>query len=1018
MKTLKMKFFENILLAAACLFGAVSCGGLVDGVPDRPSSGSSERGIGYLSSISFGSSSRSILPSDLSLEEDIDEYVLTGELTGATSSAQAATTLEKTWETDEDSPAYTKMLAELSKSPPALEAGSWKFSINAKINGVSVLEQSVEMTVKKGNNSLNFGKLSESVGNGALNVTLSFPSDAGVKSVVAELLKPDGSTALGAQNLSIVDGNVESSSSVNYSVTPESGLYIVKFTFAIEASGQNLSQTYTELAHIATGRTSSAVRTIENLNTLYSISFNLTGGTLAAGTVVPTTYSPYQSVTLPAASALSKKGSTGFAGWYEGDPYSGNPKEEIAVNSSGNKTFSAKWGYEIDTVAKTLSSLGADIIVQSDGKETHCYFDQDGDGVADPDEIILGDDGKAFDFTGYTIYGGSQSGRTSGSTNVTVNSGSLEAIYGGNGTGSVTDSTVTVNGGSVNTVYGGSEGGTVSGNTTVNITGGYINNVYGAGDASDTNGSSVVNVTGGKIENLVAGSDEGSVKGDSTVNITGGTVTKVTGGSKDGIVTGDSVINISGGTITEVDGNKDNVTGTSSVNVSGNVNIGDKSAEKGIYLDSLDGGYITAADDVTGTIVLITEDSEKLTTGTVIVKADDDVDVTDDVTLVDTETEPHEIITDIGKGADGNYSVGQGPLSGIVINQYGTTDSESGSNPYNITSTFKPYTTDYSGLNLQTSVNYMGKIIVTPTWNETYFEGIASATLSGTLSDNADLSYGAALSDVTFDSNGGCKISVFTYSDYTEIVLKYVVNVKNSNRQVTYTFPIAISQLEGLTADTTVKVNGTDYTTVNGDYPNMLAFVIRNGNLDFVGRVNNGDMLKTTYSYQGWKYVINVDGINKELTLEDNGDSTATAVDSTSGVTLKVAVEITMSGDTPYLKLTHTINPNGHNVKLGAWTDTMVGSDDKVPIECKTWGYYLDGAIKLSLYLHDSLGVDDVDGWWYGVYNKASSNVFSKENPTAKLTGIDSGAAFHWENISGVQNITKTIRMSLSDSVD
>ncbi|MBR3550222.1 MAG: hypothetical protein IKN90_09105, partial [Treponema sp.] len=600
-----------------------------------------------------------------------------------------------------------------------------------------------------------------------------------------------------------------------------------------------------------------------------------------------------------------------------------------------------------------------------------------------------------FDFTGWTVYGGSQGGNYSGDTSVTVNSGNLNAVYGGNGSGTVGNTSVEINGGTIGTVYGGSNTGSVSGSSVVDVNGGYVENVYGAGK-SGTTGSSTVNVTGGKVEN-------------------------VGGGSNGGTVTGNATINISGGEVVAAAGDKNHVDGVSSVNVSGNVKIGDTNSEKGIDIDTFDGGVVTATDDVSGNVEIVTQDGTKLDTGSVIVLAEDDVEIAPHTISV-TNTETHETVSDIGKGADGNYSVGRGPLSGIVMNQYGPTDSESGSNPFNITSTFKPYTTDYSGLNLQTSVNYMGKILVTPTWNSDIFESIVSATLTGTLNAETDFTHPNAVrvENVPIASDGKCKISVFTYANYSEIVLRYVVNTKDG-REVTYTFPITVSQLEGLSADATVKVNGTDYTTVNGDYPNMLAFVIRNGKLDFVGRVNGGDMLKTTYSYQGWRYVIEVDGTRRDLNLVDNGDGTATATDS-SGITLTLGIEITMSDDIPYLKLTHTLNPMGHNVKLGAWTDTMVGGDDRVPIETKSWGYFLDGAIKLSLYLRDSLGVDDVDGWWYGHYSSASSKVFSAESAYLtignRLSGTDSGAAFHWENITGNQPVTKTIRMSLSDHVD
>lgn len=1000
MKMLKTNLFNNIFKAASLLVCAalVACSG-VNGVSDRDESSSSNNGRAYLSSISFGNG-RTILPnSSFDLATSIERFVLRGTALDAEEPAEVEL---GTWDTSDAGSAYTLMLADISRNTIELTTGSWNFAVTAFVksgeNYVPVLQKSIEeQQVRSGGNRLNFGTLSEANGNGKLRVTLNYPADTGlytVERVTAALEALPGTNWSSTGETQLTPTSAGTYKTVSHTADPANGNYILKIKFYIRKNdGTTVTQYYTELVRIATGLESSATRTINDLMSLYSITYTLNGGSQNSN--LQGTYSPYDGdVALATSPVVSKTGAT-FAGWYESSSYSGSRLSSIAAGTTGNKTLFAKWGYEMNASTKTISANGASLIVQAEGKTTRIYFDEDGDGVCDADEVILGDNGQPMDFTGWTVYGGSQSGNYSGATDVTVNSGNLNAVYGGNGTGSVSNTIVEINGGTIGTVYGGSNTGSVSGSSVVDVNGGYVENVYGAGK-SGTTGSSTVNVTGGKVEN-------------------------VGGGSNGGTVTGNATINISGGEVVAAAGDKNHVDGVSSVNVSGNVKIGDTNSEKGIDIDTFDGGVVTATDDVSGNVEIVTQDGTKLDTGSVIVLAEDDVDIAPHTISV-TNTETHETVSDIGKGADGNYSVGRGPLSGIVMNQYGPTDSESGSNPFNITSTFKPYTTDYSGLSLQTSVNYMGKILVTPTWNSDIFESIVSATLTGTLNAETDFTHPNAVrvENVPIASDGKCKISVFTYANYSEIVLRYVVNTKDG-REVTYTFPITVSQLEGLSADATIKVDNKNYTTVNGDYPNMLAFTIRNGKLDFVGRVNGGDMMKTTYSYQGWRYVIEVDGTRRDLNLVDNGDGTATATDS-SGITLTLGIEITMSDDIPYLKLTHTLNPMGHNVKLGAWTDTMVGGDDRVPIETKSWGYFLDGAIKLSLYLRDSLGVDDVDGWWYGHYSSSSSKVFSAESAYLtignRLSGTDSGAAFHWRNITGNQPVTKTIRMSLSDHVD
>ncbi|MBQ5448459.1 MAG: InlB B-repeat-containing protein [Treponema sp.] len=995
MKMLKTNLFNNIFKAASLLVCAalVACSG-VNGVSDRDESSSSNNGRAYLSSISFGNG-RTILPnSSFDLATSIDRFVLRGTALDAEEPAEVEL---GTWDTSDAGSAYTLMLADISRNTIELTAGSWNFTVTAFVksgeNYVPVLQKSIEeQQVRSGGNRLNFGTLAEANGNGKLRVTLNYPADTGlytVERVTAALEALPGTNWSSTGETQLTPTSAGTYKSVSHTADPANGNYILKIKFYIRKNdGTTVTQYYTELVRIATGLESSATRTINDLMSLYSITYTLNGGSQNSN--LQGTYSPYDGdVALATSPVVSKTGAT-FAGWYESSSYSGSRLSSIAAGTTGNKTLFAKWGYEMNASTKTISANGASLIVQAEGKTTRIYFDEDGDGVCDADEVILGDNGQPMDFTGWTVYGGSQSGNYSGATDVTVNSGNLNAVYGGNGTGSVSNTSVEINGGTIGTVYGGSNTGSVSGSSVVDVNGGYVENVYGAGK-SGTTGSSTVNVTGGKVEN-------------------------VGGGSNGGTVTGNATINISGGEVVYAAGDKNHVDGISSVNINGNVNIGDVDLEKGIDIDTFDGGVVTATDDVSGNVEIVTKDGTKLDTGSVIVLAEDDVEIAPHTISV-TNTETHETVSDIGKGADGNFSVGRGPLSGIVMNQYGPTDSESGSNPFNITSTFKPYTTDYSGLNLQTSVNYMGKILVTPTWNSEIFSSITSVRLTGTLNAETDFSHQNAVrvESVPFDSNGGCKISVFTYANYSEIVLTYVVNTKDG-RTVTYTFPITVSQLEGLSADATINVEGTDYTTVNGDYPNMIAFVIRDGKLDFVGRVNGGNMLQTTYQYQGWRYVL-YDGMNRrDLNLVDNGNGTATAIDSSTGITLTVAIEITMSGDTPYLKLTHTLDTKGKTVKLGAWTDTMVGDNDYVPIECKTWGYYLDGDIKLSLYLRNSLDVDDVNGWWYGDWYNAETNVFSTANMTARLNGKDSGAAFHWNNLNGT--VTKTIRMSLSDHVD
>lgn len=71
----------------------------------------------------------------------------------------------------------------------------------------------------------------------------------------------------------------------------------------------------------------------------YSINYELNGGGWENGVSVPSTYTIEDTITLPEAA----KASYIFSGWYDNAALTGSPVTEIAQNSTGDKTFYAKW---------------------------------------------------------------------------------------------------------------------------------------------------------------------------------------------------------------------------------------------------------------------------------------------------------------------------------------------------------------------------------------------------------------------------------------------------------------------------------------------------------------------------------------------------------------------------------------------------------------------------------------------------------------------------------------------------
>lgn len=114
-------------------------------------------------------------------------------------------------------------------------------------------------------------------------------------------------------------------------------------------------------------------------------------------------------------------------------------------------------------------------------------------------------------------------------SNITVKSGTYEYIIGfcrGNSTTEYTGtSNITVDGGTVKNLYGASFNGSYSGSTNITVNGGTVKNLYTAGDVTRRlNGDAKVTVSGGIITNFVIN----NVMGHTEVRFLGGTIDMLT----------------------------------------------------------------------------------------------------------------------------------------------------------------------------------------------------------------------------------------------------------------------------------------------------------------------------------------------------------------------------------------------------------------------------------------------------------------------------------------------------------
>lgn len=172
-------------------------------------------------------------------------------------------------------------------------------------------------------------------------------------------------------------------------------------------------------------------------------------------------------------------------------------------------------GKSVTIEGNALSANGIPIVIKQNGSITSVYGE---DGT-----LLSGEN----DISNWVVYGGWSDGGTHyGDPSITVESGTVGAICGGNNGGVLEGNpTVTVKSGTINYICGGGVNGTTTGNTYVTIEDGTITHVYGGGEGDTQTGNSTVTVYGGTIEWLRGSSNIGTQTGNASITIMGGNIT-------------------------------------------------------------------------------------------------------------------------------------------------------------------------------------------------------------------------------------------------------------------------------------------------------------------------------------------------------------------------------------------------------------------------------------------------------------------------------------------------------------
>ncbi len=221
--------------------------------------------------------------------------------------------------------------------------GTYDCKLSATSTGGIKYEGVLEDTViAPGDNTLAF-KLQVvqlSTTPGSLEVQLTFPGTnvtvvkAGLYSIAGEAL--DG---FPEEVLEITSG-----STVTYSKDEvPGGSHLVQFSFYGDAECTVFLGMHTEVIVIVSGQKSAATRSIESITSMYTITYELNGGSFVEGYTPPRKFTSGMELQLPKVSEVQKPGE-GFLGWYTDAAFTGSPVYSIPRGTGENKTYYAKWG--------------------------------------------------------------------------------------------------------------------------------------------------------------------------------------------------------------------------------------------------------------------------------------------------------------------------------------------------------------------------------------------------------------------------------------------------------------------------------------------------------------------------------------------------------------------------------------------------------------------------------------------------------------------------------------------------
>lgn len=188
------------------------------------------------------------------------------------------------------------------------------------------------------------------------------------------------------------------------------------------------------------------------------------------------------------------------------------------------------------------------------------------------------------------------------------------------------------------------------------------------------------------------------------------------------------------------------------------------------------------------------------------------------------------------------------------------------------------------------------------------------------------------------------------------------------------------------------------YSSYYSENATTIGYRTNSGNVDVRG-YSQGQSIKTSYSNQGWA-------------VKTEGSPTVTYT--------KSARIVEGASHSKYVQMTYVLHNNSStpvtNYKFGIWTDVMINDNDAAPVYATEYGFLLEdnhssgycatSGMSFAVIANKDNNVDGLQGlsttcsnYWFGYWNDSQANAFSQVT-THVLTGMDSGAAMSWKDIS------------------